>query len=65
MKNKNLLLFRTLLLSTSRRNTYRYSKDKKKLILFPAGNGLEEFHVPEGTEQIGKYEIGYLHSVTI
>ena len=30
MKNKNLLLFRTLLLSTSRRNTYRYSKDKKK-----------------------------------
>ena len=30
MKNKSFLLFRTLLLSTSRRNTFRYSKDKKK-----------------------------------
>ena len=32
-----------------------YSKDRKKLIMCPAGNGLEEFQVPEGTEQIGKY----------
>ncbi|MBQ3374678.1 MAG: hypothetical protein IJG40_16255 [Oscillospiraceae bacterium] len=30
MKNKNILLLRTLLLSTSGRNIYRYSKDKKK-----------------------------------
>ena len=30
MKNKNLLLLKTLLLSTSQRNIYRYCKDKKK-----------------------------------
>ena len=32
-----------------------YSKDKKKLVMCPWGNGLKEFHIPEGTEQIGKY----------
>ena len=32
-----------------------YSKDKKKLLLCPWGNGLKEFQVPEGTTQIGKY----------
>ena len=30
MKNKNLLLLKTLLLSTSQRNIYRFCKDKKK-----------------------------------
>ena len=30
MKNSNLLLLKTLLLSTSQRNIYKYSKDKKK-----------------------------------
>ena len=30
MKNKNLLLLKTLLLSTSQRNIYRHCKDKKK-----------------------------------
>ena len=30
MKNKNLLLLKALLLSTSQRNIYRYCKDKKK-----------------------------------
>ena len=30
MTNKNILLFRTLLLSTSRKNAYRYTQDSKK-----------------------------------
>ena len=32
-----------------------YSKDKKKLVMCPWGNGLKEFHIPEGTERIGNY----------
>ena len=30
MKNNGILLLKTLLLSTSQRNIFRYSKDKKK-----------------------------------
>ena len=37
MKNNGMLLVKTLLLSTSQRNIYRYTKDKKKKRKIMAG----------------------------